>query len=260
MTALRARVTPLVAWSLLGTGVVLAFALAGAILSAIAPAPSGPALSSYATTARGLAAWAELLERDGHAVTQVRRPLGSVRLPTQATLVVLGSTQLLSAGDAHAISVFLQHGGRLILSGAARDRAVGDGGRVIGLADPAFLENDELARGSNALRALTLAGPPSRPVYFDEVIHGYGPATGLAALPERWWFAFALMALALAAFALSRAVRLGGSDPLTPEPLSPRSAYVDAIAQALVRTTGSAELARRVEEAAAIEARFRGSL
>jgi hypothetical protein len=131
---------------------------------------------------------------------------------------------------------------------------------VIGIPDPRFLENDELARGSNASRALAVAGPAMRPVFFDEVIHGYGPAVGLAALPTRWWFALALLALALGAFALSRAMRLGGSDPVAPAPASPRTAYVDAMAEALVRSTSRAELVRRVEDAASLETRFRGSL
>jgi hypothetical protein len=258
--AQQRRVTPAVAWSGLGIAVVAAFVLVGVILSALAPAPSGPALSSYATTARGLAGWAQLLQRDGHVVRQIQRPLALVRLPADATLVVVGGDGELTAADGHAIAAFVQRGGWLVVNTTARADAGGVRGRVIGLPDPRFLENDELARGTNAFRALAVAGPPSRPVLFDEVIHGYGPAVGLAALPERWWFAFALLALALGAFALSRAWRLGGSDPVAPPQASPRTAYVDALAEALVRTTDRSELVRRVEEAASVEARFRRSL
>ncbi|HEX3618416.1 MAG TPA: DUF4350 domain-containing protein [Solirubrobacteraceae bacterium] len=256
--------SPAVGWTALGLAVVLAFALVGVILAAVAPAPSGPALSSYATTAPGLAAWAELLERDGHVVRQIQRPLAAVRLPADGTLIALGG-RALSMPDARAITDFVQRGGWLVVNGPLGGGGSGTGGadvrgRVIALPDPTFLENDRLARGANAFRALAVAGPPSRPVYFDELIHGYGSATGLGALPERWWFAFALLALALAAFSLSRALRLGGSDPVAPAPASPRTAYVDAMAESLVRTTGRDELVRRVEQAASVESRFRGSL
>jgi hypothetical protein len=260
MTALRGRLSPAVAWSGLGVGVVLGFVLVGVVLSALAPAPSGPALSSYATTARGLAAWAELLQRDGHTVRQIQRRLGSVRLPSDATLVILGGSQELTASDGRAITRFVEGGGRLVVGRAVPPGAGGGRGRVIGIPDPRFLENDQLARGDNAFRALNVVGPPSRPVFFDELVHGYGPATGLAALTARWWCAFALLALALAAFALSRAMRLGGSDPVAPPSPSPRAAYVEAMAEALVRSTARDDLVRRVEDAASTEALFRGSL
>jgi hypothetical protein len=253
--------SPAVIWSALGLSVILAFFLVGLVLGAVAPAPSGPALSSYSTTAPGLAAWAELLQRDGHVVRQIRAPLASVRLPTDATLVVLGGTSALTTADGHAIAAFVERGGWLVVNtDATGGQPAGTRGRVVGIADPRFLENDELAHGANAYRALTVVGPPARPVYFDEAIHGYGPATGLAALPERWWFAFALLGLALGAFALSRAMRLGGSDPVAPSTASPRIAYVEALAAALVRSGDRDELVRRVEDAASIEARFRRSL
>jgi hypothetical protein len=257
-------VSPAVTWSVLGVTVVIAFALIGAILSALAPAPSGPAFSSFATTAKGLAAYAELLERDGHAVSQIERPLSSVRLPADGTLIAIGG-EALSAADAHAITRFVQRGGWLVVNGPVGGGGSGAGeadvrGRVIGLPDPRLLENDQLARGANAFRALAVAGPASRPVLFDELIHGYGPATGLAALPERWWFAIVLLALALGAFALSRAIRLGGSDPPAPPSPSPRAGYVEAMAEALVRTTSRDELVRRVVEAAPVEASFRRSV
>lgn len=260
MTQLRDRLTPAVAWSALAVGVVLAFFILGAVLSALAPAPSGPALSSYATTTRGLAAWAELLERDGHVVGQIRQPLGSARLPADATLVILGSRLELTPAESRAVTRFVEAGGRLVINRPVRAHGGGAPGRVVGIPDPAFLENAQLARGENAARALAVAGPPSRPVLFDEVVHGYGPATGLAALPERWWFAFALLASALGAFALSRAIRLGGSDPVAPPVQSPRTAYVDAMAQTLARNTDRAELVSRVEQAAATEALFRESV
>jgi Domain of unknown function (DUF4350) len=254
---LRGRVAPGVLWAGLAVAVVLAFVVIGLVLTAVAPAPSGPPLSSYATTARGLAAWAELLERDGHVVRQIQQPLSSARLPADGTLVVLGGGPELNAADARATARFLQRGGWLVDSAGAG--AGGLRGHVIDLRDPGFLENRDLAQAGNAFRALTIAGPPSRPVFFDEVVHGYGPAAGLAALPERWWFAFVLLALAIAAFALSRAVRLGGSDPVPTAQAWPRTAYVQAMAETLVRTASRDDLVRRVEEAASAEALFRRS-
>jgi hypothetical protein len=133
-------------------------------------------------------------------------------------------------------------------------------GDLILAPSPAFLENASLARAKNAFRAITLAGPSTRPVYFDETIHGYGPATGLAALPERWWFAIVAFALALCVWALSRAARLGGSDPLPAPRPSPRSAYIEAMAQTLVRAAGQEELLQDVRLATDRETAFRESL
>ncbi len=253
----RARVPPAVAWSGLALCVVLAFALIGDIVSAIAPTPSGPPLSSYATTPKGLAAWAELLERDGHTVSQIRTPLASARLPAEGTLVILGGgTPVLSAAGSGAVARFVAGGGWLVISGPRIQRVPSAKGRVIGVGDPAFLQNGKLDHGNNAFRALRIAGPPSRPVLFDEVVHGYGPAIGLAALPSRWWFAIVLLALALCAWGLSRAVRLGGSDPVAATVARPRTAYVDAMAQTLVRTNGSSELALRARAVATVEENF----
>lgn len=256
LIGLRGRMSPAMAWSGLALAVVLAFLIIGELASAIAPNPSGPALSSFATTSNGVAAWAELLQRDGHAVSPLRKPLASVRLPVDGTLVILGGQPLLSTADRRAVARFVAAGGWLITAGHRARRIPGAQGRVIRLGSPAFLENRELARGSNAFRALRIAGPPSRPVLFDEVVHGYGPAIGLSALPGRWWFGIALLSVALAAWALSCALRLGGSDPVADAQAGARTAYVEAMAQALVRAKGAGELARRAEAVAAAEANF----
>ena len=44
----------------------------GALIDALAPSPSGPASSSFATKPEGLAAWAELAERNGVRVRALR--------------------------------------------------------------------------------------------------------------------------------------------------------------------------------------------
>jgi hypothetical protein len=255
------RGNPTVSWLLAGAVVVAAFLLVGVIAHAVSPSPSGPALSSYSTTAQGAAAWGELLQRDGHSVRQLRKPASHADLPANATLVILARESgagIPSAGQLHS---FLSRGGRVVLGGqAAAALAPSLEGDVIAVPDPTFLENGALGSGDNASRSLALAGPATRPVYFDEVVHGYGPEIGLAALPERWWFAIAVLALALAAWALSRAVRLGGRDPL-PEPApSPRAAYIDAMAATLIRAASRDEIAREAAAAREREHVFRGSL
>jgi hypothetical protein len=239
--------------------VVLAFVAIGLIAGEIAPEPQGPALSSYATTRDGVAAWTELLERAGHAVSQLRAPLAQASLRADSTLVVLGA-QGLSGADTRAAERFIRAGGWAVVGGgalgAALPRLLGapsgttpastwtlGSGRIEVLADPAPLENRLLAADQNAELALALAGPPRRPVVFDESIHGFTQATGLAALPARWWLALAGLALAGLAWVLARGQRLGGADPREALIPAPRSAYVDAMATIIASAGDVDELA-----------------
>lgn len=239
--------------------VVVAFVVIGLLAGELAPSPQGPALSSYATTPDGVAAWAELLARDGHAVGQLRAPLAGASLRADGTLVVLGA-QGLDRADLRAAERFVRAGGWAVLGGGALGAALPGllgrpvarapastwtlgAGRIEVLADPAPLENRLLASGSNAWRALQLAGPSSRPVLFDEWIHGFTQATGLAAIPARWWVTLAGLALAGLAWALARGRRLGGADPVDPASAARRSDYVDALALIISRTRDVGELA-----------------
>jgi len=241
--------------------VVAAFVVAGLVAQALLPAPQGPALSSYATAPGGVAAWAELLAREGHRVSQLREPITSAALAPDDTLVVLeaGGPQddtseapRLAAPFSRRLERFVLSGGWLIVSGVSQtvSQTVGRG-RIETLGDPSFLENRLLGDGGNALRALELVGPAGRNVVFDEAIHGFGPATGLAALPARWWLAIALLGAAGGASILSRWLRLGGADPLAAAAPSPRVAFVTTMAATLARTRDRselAELARRARE------------
>ncbi|HUA03700.1 MAG TPA: DUF4350 domain-containing protein [Solirubrobacteraceae bacterium] len=284
---------PWAAAALVVVGVFFAF---GVIADAFAPAPEGPAGSSYATSPGGAAAWAELLTRAGHPVAQLRRPLESASLPPGSALVVLGADAMSSAAGRN-LNRFVRGGGRLVIgggnptatlptvlarppgwtgSGSLVVRRVAslpevDGvttvltsgagawtsgpgtpalagargpellvlalgrGRIALLADAAPVENRLLSSADNAQLALNLAGPPGTPVTFAEAIHGYGEATGLAAIPTRWWVVFGGLCLAWAAWALARGRRIGPAEKPAPEPVPPRSAYVDALARALVR-------------------------
>jgi hypothetical protein len=108
-------------------------------------------------------------------------------------------------------------------------------GRALLLADTAPLQNRLLVRADNAALALALAGPPRRPVTFVESVHGFGEATGLAALPARWRFALAVAVLAALLLLVSRARRLGPAEEDGGAPTPARREHVDALALALRR-------------------------
>ena len=286
-------------WAAAALVVVGVFFVLGLIADAFAPAPQGPAGSSYATSPAGAAAWAELLSRSGDRVAALRSPLesASVRaLPPGSTLVVLGADSLTPAAGSN-LDEFVRAGGRLVMGGGDPPAVLpallarppgwtgtgsvvvrrvaslpvvegvstvltagagawtsGPGtvalsgargpellamnvgrGQINLLADGSPVENRLLASADNAQLALNLAGPRGSRVIFAEAIHGYGEATGLAAIPTRWWVMFAGLCLAWAAWALARGRRIGPAEESTPEPVPPRSAYVDALAGAIVR-------------------------
>lgn len=123
-------------------------------------------------------------------------------------------------------------------------------GRIDLLADATPLENRLLASADNAQLALNLAGPAGTPVLFAEALHGFGEATGLAAIPTRWWLTFAGLCLAWAAWALARGRRIGPAEAPEPDPVPPRSAYVDALARTMVRRRDRQALEQLVSEAA----------
>ena len=56
-------------------GAVVALLVLFVVIDRLTPTPEGPRSSSYATSADGAAAYAELLEAAGHRVTRLRRPL-----------------------------------------------------------------------------------------------------------------------------------------------------------------------------------------
>lgn len=235
--------------------VLATFLVLGLVADAFVPAPQGPPLSSLSTTPRGVAAWASLLQRAGHPVSQLRTPIADAQLRVGTTLVVLAPAPL-STAEATRLHRFVTVGGRLVIGGPgartyATFRALGSPAAVVGpgtsqgtlasartlrVTGTAPLENRDLATGHNAEFALRLAGPADRPVAFAEAIHGFGPATGLAAFPSRWWVAIALLALAAGTFVLARGRRLGGPDPLPTQAPSPRAAYLEAMAATLRAT------------------------
>jgi uncharacterized protein DUF4350 len=98
-------------------GLVVLFIVVSVVIDRIAPTPSGPEGSSYATAPEGAAAYAELLHRAGHPVTRVRTPVAERPLDPGTTLVVLDPEQV-APEEARAIGRFVRAGGRLVAGGA----------------------------------------------------------------------------------------------------------------------------------------------
>ncbi|MEA2223095.1 MAG: hypothetical protein QOH83_1471, partial [Solirubrobacteraceae bacterium] len=93
------------------------------VVSTVRPEPSGRSGSAYATQPRGVAAYAELLRRTGHAVTYLRTGLDAARLDPAATLVVLDAPGLDGAQRA-ALARFVRDGGRLVSGGNGAGRGI----------------------------------------------------------------------------------------------------------------------------------------
>jgi Domain of unknown function (DUF4350) len=116
-------------------------------------------------------------------------------------------------------------------------------GRVVLLADAAPFYNGQLARADDAAFALGVAGADRRPAAFLETVHGYGEATGLAALPARALWVLAGLAFAALAFVWSMARRLGPPEEAARPPAPPRRDYVEAVAAALAASGDRAGVA-----------------
>jgi Domain of unknown function (DUF4350) len=148
-----------------------------------------------------------------------------------------------------AVGTWRTDDGVLVESGVAAvavERRVGAGTAVL-LADPSPLQNRLLGEADNAALGLAFAGSSGRPVAFAESVHGYGPSSGIAAIPTRWWWVFGGLALAAIVLALARGRRLGPPERRGRELPPARAEYAEAVATQLARTPGRGiETARRV--------------
>ena len=133
-------------------------------------------------------------------------------------------------------------------------------GRALLLADSSPLQNRLLARADNAALGLALAGAPGRPVKFVESVHGFGRATGLAALPGRWQLGLVVAGLAALVLLLSRARRLGPAEQAGVEPTPARREHVEALALALQRAREPRVALAPVRAAARSQVIRRGAL
>ena len=78
--------------------------------------------------------------------------------------------------------------------------AVGDG-EVIALAAPEMFANSHLADGDN-LKLLMQLAPPTRPIYFDEYVHGMKGRPGIIELLMRWGLGMALVVMCVGSVVL----------------------------------------------------------
>jgi hypothetical protein len=102
----------------LGIGAfVLLFAIVLLVVDRFTQEPKGPPSSSYATTPRGLAAYASVLQRSGHPVRRLRTRISDDAPPTDQTLVVL-DPDVMEPEEARAIGDWVRSGGRLVAGGA----------------------------------------------------------------------------------------------------------------------------------------------
>jgi hypothetical protein len=171
-------------------------------------------------------------------------PNASTRaLPLASAPVLAGVRKVNSAGAGEWTSPERAQGRTLLQTDAGGAlllaRRVGRGQLYL-LADASPLQNRLLATADNAQLALNLAGAQRRALVFVESVHGYGQSRGLAALPNRWRLAFALLALAALLWIVSRWRGLGPPERLPVSSPPPRRAYVDALAL-LLRRTGQGE-------------------
>lgn len=114
-------------------------------------------------------------------------------------------------------------------------------GRVVLLADPSPLQNRLLDHADNSALGLAVAGARGRRVDFLEGVHGYEPATGLAAIPWSWRLALGGLIVAALVLMLARGRRLGPPETESRELAPPRRAYVESLAALLARTKRPAE-------------------
>lgn len=279
------RVTVVVVALALGVNVLLA-----GLNMAVGSDPGGADGSSYATGASGVAAWAELLARQGRDVERLRVPLSDAKVAADATIVVVEPDPAPTAADLGALAEHLSAGGRVVVVGQAgadlvagltgvdpgwstgggpdvdvspgalgaartlrtrgfgqfltaggtdvlagddRSAAVVAAGPLVAVADLSIVSNRGLAQGDNAAAALALGG--DGPVVFAEELHGYGEASGPAALPSHWKQAGAGLAVAVVLLMWSVGHRLGPADRTRRDLPPPRRAYVDAVAASIAR-------------------------
>jgi hypothetical protein len=105
--------------------------------------PGGPTSSSYATGGDGLRAYAELLQRNGHAVARLRVSIDEAdTLGTGDTLVVADPDDM-RPDEADAVAGFVRGGGRLVALGPGAGPALR---RLLGS------ELDWSARGADTAR------------------------------------------------------------------------------------------------------------
>lgn len=170
------------------------------------------------------------------------------------TLAPVAETAGVREARADAEGVWADAGGTLPALGRPGSfvLVVGNVGRgtVALLSQSAPLSNRSLPAADNAALALGLAGGAGRRVRFAESVHGFGRETGLAAVPGRWRWALAGLALAGLVLMASRARRLGPPESRSRDLPPARSEYALSLAAVLERTGRRAEAVAPARERA----------
>lgn len=214
--------------------------------------------------AKDVTALRSFVQAGGRLITGGRAPEGwlgellngapdwTSKAPSSAsTLVPVPETAGVQFVESDGTGTFTEAGSTLPVLGDAHQALATvvnlGAGRVVLLADSSPLQNHLLAHADDAAFGLAIAGPAGRPVGFEEAVHGYGEARGLAALPTRWKWALGGLLLAALALVAARFRRLGPPEPAPVAPQPPRRAHVDALASALARTGRPAQAAEPVQ-------------
>jgi len=156
---------------------IAAINLVGAVIDAVAPSPSGPASSSFATAPQGVAAWAALAKRQGLQVRALRQEASVASLSGGGTVAVMDAGEL-TGKEARALRAFAERGGGVVGGG----RPGGWTRTLLATDDPPDWEDDgpETARALGAaperegVRQVRTAGDGrwSRPGRAERVLAG----------------------------------------------------------------------------------------
>jgi hypothetical protein len=178
----------------------------------------------------------------GTAVAHAR-PLAPVPEVDGVRHVVTAGEGSWSAAGAMRPALGKPHRSLLLVSRLGR-------GRLLLLADASPLQNRLLASADDAAFGLDLAGANPRRVVFVESVHGYGTASGFAAIPISWRWAIGGVVLAGVFLAAAHARRLGPPELASRRLPPPRSEYVEALGGVLARTRSAEDAIAPVREAA----------
>jgi hypothetical protein len=187
-------------------------------------------------------------ERQGPLAVATRAPA-----PVRKTFPLWPHVRMLAPAEPRVFRAGLPAGARTLLAQA--DEAVLaqidlGAGEFLLLACPDVLENARLAQGDHAALLEALAGPPSRPVRFDERVHGQVSDPGLVdlLLGLRLGPTLVLMALAGVVALVRNRARLGPAEDDHEETRQDAVDLVESLARLYDRALRPAEALRLYQD------------